>query len=67
MISTDSYRITIRRPIAGRMREVGDIVALTPREAEAELPWGGLEPVAPPVPGTAVATEANRKKAPKAV
>lgn len=40
---TVQYRITTPRPIGGRMRKVGEVVALTPREAEAELPWGGLE------------------------
>ena len=42
MNDTVQYRITTPRPIAGRMRKVGEVVALTPREAEAELPWGGL-------------------------
>ncbi|MBK5961657.1 hypothetical protein CCR97_26130 [Rhodoplanes elegans] len=45
MNDTVQYRITTPRPIDGRMRKVGEVVALTPREAEAELPWGGLSPV----------------------
>ncbi|MDC7787363.1 hypothetical protein PQJ75_13550 [Rhodoplanes sp. TEM] len=48
MSDTVQYRITTRRPIGGRMRAVGEIVALTKREAEAELPWGGLERVVAP-------------------
>lgn len=43
--SKTNYRITIRRPIDGRMRNVGEVVALTAREYAAEAGWGGLEPV----------------------
>jgi hypothetical protein len=62
-----AYRITTRRPIGGRMRQVGEIVALTEREAAAELPWGGLSPVtAEPVaePAVEAATEAKAATAP---
>lgn len=40
-----SYRITAKRPIGGRMRKVGDVVALSACEYAAEAGWGGLEPV----------------------
>lgn len=46
-MTTKDYRITIRRPIGGRMRAVGETVALTAREFQAEAPWGGLEEVKP--------------------
>ena len=46
-MTTRDYRITIRRPIGGRMRAVGETVQLTDREYQAEAPWGGLEPVEP--------------------
>lgn len=42
---TKDYRITIRRPIGGRMRAVGEIVSLTDREFDAEALWSGLEEV----------------------
>lgn len=42
---TKDYRITIRRPIGGRMRAVGETVQLSDREYQAEAPWGGLEEV----------------------
>lgn len=38
------YRVTTARPIAGRMRKVGDTVSLTETEFRAEAGWGGLEP-----------------------
>ncbi|KPF98807.1 hypothetical protein IP86_10785 [Rhodopseudomonas sp. AAP120] len=40
-----SYRITTKRPIGGRMRKEGEIVALTDREYQNEAGWGGIEPV----------------------
>lgn len=47
------YRITERRPIAGRMRKVGEIVSLDDRQYAAEAPWGGLELVKPEPPAKA--------------
>ncbi|NEW96915.1 hypothetical protein [Rhodopseudomonas sp. BR0G17] len=40
---TKSYRITAARPIGGRMRKPGETVALTDREYQSEVGWGGLE------------------------
>ncbi len=40
---TKSYRITAARPIGGRMRKPGETVALTDREYQSEIGWGGLE------------------------
>lgn len=50
------YRITERRPIAGRMRKIGEIVALDERQHAAEAPWGGLEAVEPEPPAKAKKT-----------
>ncbi|MBK5961123.1 hypothetical protein CCR97_23375 [Rhodoplanes elegans] len=67
---TVQYRITTPRPIGGRMRRVGEVVALTPREAEAELPWGGLElevaGTAAPAQAGPVALEAAAASSPAA-
>lgn len=55
------YRITARRPIAGRMRKIDDIVELTQREYEAEKGWGGLELVTPaPAPKKPAAKPAGK-------
>jgi hypothetical protein len=66
--STTNYRVTIKRPVQGRMRKVGEIVLLTEREAMGELPWGGLElvtaevPQAEPAAGTEAEDASTRKK-----
>ncbi|MBB5046792.1 hypothetical protein HNR60_001540 [Rhodopseudomonas rhenobacensis] len=70
MSDKKSYRITTRRPIDGRMRKEGDIVALTDREYQAEAGWGGIEPVkaelapaaAPEAPETSETETATGKK-----
>lgn len=41
------------------MRRVGDIVALTDREAAGELQWGGLEPANPETATAAATGEAD--------
>lgn len=50
------YRIITPRPIAGRMRQVGEVVALDDRQHAAEAPWGGLEPLEPEPPAKAKKT-----------
>jgi hypothetical protein len=40
------YRVTMRRPVGGIMRAKGAVVPLSAREADTEMPWGGLELVA---------------------
>lgn len=59
MSEKTKYRITTRRPIGGRMRNVGETVDLTPAEEKAELGWGGLEPVAAEEPAAATRQRAK--------
>lgn len=50
---TTRYRVTIERPVDGRMHKPGDVVVLSARAVEAERGWGGLEPVVEAEPAAA--------------
>lgn len=68
MTTKTEYRLTLDRPVQGRMRKAGATVHLSAGEAAAEAVWGGLEPVtaqpAPDAPdATADAEEAGAAKA----
>lgn len=53
------YRLTKDRPVGGRKRKEGDVVALTAAEYASERIWGHLELVTVDVPAEAPATAAD--------